>query len=465
MRTLLVAVVGTLLGASVASAGEAPTFYKDVLPILQTSCQNCHRPGEVAPMSLLTYEQARPWAAAIKKATQSKAMPPWFAEPGHAEYANAKEKVLSPEALDTLARWADGGAPAGDPATAPAPRVFPTGWNINPDVVVEMPKAFELPARGTIHYKYIVVKTNFAEDMWVVAAEMRPGDPAVLHHGKVWVRPPGSKWMEKAEPGEAYENETQRDIIGRNSTEEGNDILGKFNPGLGPQRFDRQGAAKFIPKGSDLVFELHYTTSGKPASDVSKVGLVLTKTPPDTRYFFHAGPTALNLAIPPNDAKAEVVSELTLGENARLVYMQPHMHLRGKDFEVRVVSPEGASKTVLKGRFDFEWQMGYELAEPVDLPKGSKLQLITHFDNSKGNRFNPNPEERVLWGPQNWDEMSNCFIGVLFDRSTAPEKVFLRSGPSLMPRAEYGPTLDAFNLVPKDAVAPASNASTGGRVQ
>jgi len=464
MRTLLVAVVGTLLGASAAAGGEAPTFYKDVLPVFQAHCQNCHRPGEVAPMALLTYEQSRPWALGIKKATQSKSMPPWFAEPGVQHYANEKEKVLSPEELDTLAQWADAGAPAGDPATAPPERVFPTGWNITPDVVVEMPKPFELPARGTINYKYVLVKTNFPEDMWVVAAEMRPGDPAVLHHGKVWVRPPGSKWMEKAEPGEAYETETQRDILGRNSVEEGNDILGKFNPGLGPQRFDRQGAAKFIPKGSDLVFELHYTTSGKPASDVSKLGLVLTKTPPDTRYFFHAGPTALNLAIPPNDGKAEVVSEVTLGEDARLVYAQPHMHLRGKDFELRVVSPEGVSQTVLKGRFDFEWQMGYELAEPVPIPKGSKLQFITHFDNSKGNRFNPNPETKVLWGPQNWDEMSNCFIGVLFDRSTAPEKVFLRSGPSLLPRAEFGPTLESFNLVPKDAVAAASNGDVpGGR--
>ena len=241
-------------------------------------------------MSLVTYEQARPWALAIKKATQSRAMPPWFAEPGITRYANEHEKVLSEKALDTLARWADGGAPAGDPATAPPARVFPSGWNITPDVVVEMPKPFELPARGTINYKYVLVKTDFTEDMWVVAAEMRPGNSAVLHHGKVWVRPPGSKWMEKAVPGEAYETETQRDILGRNAVEDGNDILGKFNPGLGPQRFDRQGAAKFIPKGSDLVFELHYTTTGKPASDASKVGLVLTKTPPDTRYFFHAGP-------------------------------------------------------------------------------------------------------------------------------------------------------------------------------
>lgn len=458
MRTLLAAITGSLLSAAVAAAGDAPTFYKDVLPVLQTHCQTCHRPGEVAPMSLMTYEQARPWAAGIKKATQAKSMPPWFAEPGHATYTNEAEKVLSPSEIATLAAWADGGAPAGDPASAPPARVFPSGWNITPDVVVEMPKAFELPARGTINYKYVLVRTNFPEDMWVVAAEMRPGDPKVLHHGKVWVRPPGSKWMEKATPGEAYEMETQREFLGRNAVEDGNDILGKFNPGLGPQRFDRQGAAKFIPKGSDLIFELHYTTSGQPTSDVSKIGLVLTKTPPDTRYYFHAGPTALNLAIPPNDAKAEVVSEVTLGEDARLVYAQPHMHLRGKDFELRVVSPEGAAKTVLKGRFDFEWQMGYELAEPVPIPKGSKLQFITHFDNSKGNRFNPNPEERVVWGPQNWDEMSNCFIGVLFDREVNVAKAFLRSGASTLPRGENGPTLAVAESV-KGVAVPAFNAS------
>ena len=197
MRTLLAAVVGTLLGATAASAEETPTFYRDVLPILQTNCQTCHRQGEVAPMSLVTYEQARPWALAIKKATQSRAMPPWFAEPGITRYANEHEKVLSENALDTLARWADGGAPAGDPATAPPARVFPSGWNITPDVVVEMPKPFEMPARGTINYKYMLVKTDFKEDMWVVAAEMRPGNSQVLHHGKVWVRPPGSKWMER----------------------------------------------------------------------------------------------------------------------------------------------------------------------------------------------------------------------------------------------------------------------------
>jgi hypothetical protein len=329
-------------------------------------------------------------------------------------------------------------------------------------MVIEMPKPFELPARGTINYKYILVKTNFPQDMWITAAEMRPGNAKVLHHGKVWVRPPGSTWLENAVPGEAYEMETQRAIIGVNHIEEGNDILGKFNPGLGAQHFDMDGAAKFVPKGSDLVFELHYTTSGEATSDVSKLGLVLAKEAPKTRYYFHAGPTASNLAIPAGDQNAEVVSEITFGEDARLVYAQPHMHLRGKDFELRVITPDKQITTVLKGDWNFEWQMGYQYAEPIPLPKGSKLQLISHFDNSPANRFNPDPTKKIVWGPQNWDEMSNCFIGVLFPTTTAPEKVFLRSGPSLLPRGEYGPTLASLSLVDPNATAKAANGSTAG---
>ena len=460
MRLLSTAVVAVLVGAGQAAAADAPTFYKDVLPVLQANCQTCHRPGEVAPMSLLTYEQARPWAKAIKTAVASKKMPPWFADPAYGHFSN--ERRLSAPQIDLLGAWADAGAPAGDEKDAPPPVEFTSGWNIKPDVVFEMPKPFELPARGTINYKYVVVDTNTKEDMWVVAAEMRPGNPAVLHHGKVWVRPPGSKWMEKAIPGEAYESESHKDILGRNAIEEGNDILGKFNPGLGAQRFDMEGAAKFVPKGSDLVFELHYTTSGQPSEDVSKLGLVLAKEPPRTRYFFNAGPTAFNLAIPPGDGNAEVVSEITFGENARLVYAQPHMHLRGKDFELRVVTPDKQTRTVLKGSWNFDWQMGYQYAESIALPKGSKLQLISHFDNSLANRFNPDAAKQIVWGPQNWDEMSNCFIGVLFDRSTAPEKVFLRSGPSMLPRAASGPSLEAFNAPGADAVAPVTNGGTGG---
>ena len=268
------------------------------------------------------------------------------------------------------------------------------------------------------------------------------GQREVLHHGKVWVRPPGSHWMENAVPGEAYENETQRAIIGINSGEEGNDILGKFNPGLGAQNFDVEGSAKFVPKGSDLVFELHYTTTGKgPTSDVSKIGLVLAKNPPARRYYFNPGPTALNLAIPARDGNAEVVGEITVQQEMKLAYAQPHMHLRGKDFELRLVYPTGETETVLKGDWNFDWQMGYEFAKPIVMPKGTRMIEIMHFDNSANNRFNPDPAKTVIWGPQNWDEMSNVFIGVTFDAKIDPDTVFTRSGYSLLPRGTSGPTL------------------------
>ena len=462
MRTCLITVVVSLLGASTLAAQDSPTFFKDVLPILQANCQTCHRPGEAAPMSLLTYEQSRPWARAIKAAVATRKMPPWFADPRFGRFAN--ERRLSSQDIETITSWVDAGARAGDERAAPPPRTFENGWNIKPDIIVEMPKPFELPARGTINYKYVLVKTAFKEDLWVTAAEMRPGNSEVLHHGKVWVRPPGSKWMVNAVPGEAYETESHRDLMGRIAIEEGNDILGKFNPGLGAQYFDMEGAAKFIPKGSDLVYELHYTTSGKPTSDVSKLGLVLAKQPPATRYFFHAGPAAVNLAIPPGDGKAEVVSEITFGEDAKLVYAQPHMHLRGKDFELRLVDPNSESTTVLKGDWNFEWQVGYQYKEPIALPKGTKLRLISHFDNSAANRNNPDPTKKVVWGPQNWNEMSNCFIGVLFRNGTAPEKVFLRSGPSLLPRGEAGPTLAAFDLADANAVAPATNGTVNTNI-
>ena len=473
MRSCLIALAGTLLGASLvaapqsarladtaAGAASAPTFYRDVLPVLQKNCQACHRPGEVAPMSLLTYEQTRPWARAIKTAIANRQMPPWFADPNIGHFSN--ERRLTTKEIDTVSAWVDAGAPAGNVSDAPPPVTFQNGWNITPDLVIEMPKAFQIPASGTINYKYVVVKGAFTEDLWVTAAEMRPGNSKVLHHGKVWVRPPGSQWMARAVHGEAYERESHREIMGNNVIEQGNDILGKFNPGLGAQRFDMDGAAKFIPKGSDLVFELHYTTSGETTSDASRVGLVLAQQPPKTRYYFHAGPTALNLAIPAAEGNAEVVSEITFGEEARLVYAQPHMHLRGKDFELRVVTPDRKMTTVLKGAWNFEWQMGYQYAEPIALPKGSKLQLVTHFDNSRANRFNPDPTKKVVWGPQNWDEMSNCFIGVLFPTSMAPEKVFLRSGPSLLPRGESGPTLASFAQVDPNAVGKAANAGSGG---
>lgn len=382
-------------------------------------------------MPLLNYAEVRPWAKAIKAAVLTRKMPPWFADPAYRQIEN--DPRLSAAEIATLVAWANNGAPEGDKRHAQIPPVFRTGWNIDPDLVIELPKPVVLPATGTINYKFILVRTNFPTDLWVSAAEMRAGDARVLHHAKVWVRPPGSRWMVKAVPGEPYENETQPEATGVNYIVDRNDVLGKYNPGLGAQRFDIDGAAKFVPKGSDLVFELHYTSAGRVASDRTKLGLVLAKKVPARRYYLSIDPSANHFTIPAGAGHFEVTSEVTVNAPARLVYVQPHMHLRGKDYELRVTYPSGASETVFKGTYDFHWQLGYTFAKPVDLPRGTRIVGIAHFDNSANNRFNPDATKEVHWGMQNSDEMSNAFVGLIFDVNVVPEKVLIPSGPSKAP--------------------------------
>jgi len=420
------------------------TFNKDVLPILQKNCQSCHRPGEIAPFSLLSYEAARPYARAIKNAVSAHQMPPWFAEDGFATYSN--DKRLNQQETDTLVAWVDQGAKEGDPKDAPPPIQFAEGWQVKPDMIVEMPKPFHLPASGTINYQNMVVKLNLPEDRWVLAAEMRPGNRKGVHHGRVNVRPPDSDYMKAAEEGVAYENGDKR--LGRSNGVI--DLLGKFNPGLGEQGFNEFESAKFLPKGSDLIFNLHYTSYGEEGDDQSKVGLVFAPKgwTPKYRYFVHNGPLASNLAIPPNDANAEVVAELTTQVPMKLVYMQPHMHLRGKDFELRLTYPSGETKTVLKGKWNFDWQLGYDLDKPIDLPVGTKVVSICHYDNSTGNKFNPDPNKTVWWGDQNWDEMQNIFIRVLVDPMLDQRTFFKASGPSLLKRGNSGPTLSMMLQAP-----------------
>lgn len=419
-------------------SGANVTFNKDILPILQKNCQNCHRPGEVAPMSLVTYQDARPWAKAIKAAVVTQKMPPWFMDPKYDSHFSDVRR-LSEADVKTLTAWADSGAPEGDAKDKPATLAFQDGWNLKPDLVIEMPNVFHVPATGTIEYQYTLVNYTFTEDTWIAAAEMRPGNSQVVHHGEVWVRPPGSKWMAGAKAGVSYPMpempKRPEDYI---------DVIGKFNPGLGAQTFVFGDSAKFIPKGSDVVFEIHYTAIGKAVDDKTKVGLVFAKGPHTTRYYMSYGPQATNLVIPAANGNAEVVSEVTVGEEAKLVYAQPHMHLRGKDFEVRAIYPTGESETLLKAKWDFNWQLGYNFAQPVVLPKGTRVIAISHFDNSPNNPFNPDPSKEIRWGLQNWDEMSNCFMGLIIDAKTDPKKVFLRSGPSLLPPSAPGPTLAAL---------------------
>lgn len=429
-----------LLGMALHAATNPVTFHKDVLPILQKHCQGCHRAGEIAPMSLLTYTEARPWAKAIKVAVVTEKMPPWFADPKFGHFAN--DRRLSDAEVKTLSAWADTGALEGDKKDAPPPVKFQDGWNIKPDMVIEMPKEFQIKATGTINYQNILVKANFPEDTWVVAAEMRAGNPKVVHHMRAIVRPPTSKWLASAIPGEAYEEGSEA----MGGARDGTDLLGKYNPGLGAQTFDVDGAAKFVPKGSDIVFNIHYTSVGTPQTDRSKVGLVFAKHPPEKRYWMSPGtPAAFNLAIPAGDNNAEVVSEVTVGvDDAKLVYIQPHLHLRGKDYELRVIYPTGETETVFKGKWNFDWQIGYQLAKPLPVPKGTRLVAIAHYDNSANNKYNPDPNKTVLWGDQNWDEMQSGFLGLVVDVHAEVSKIFIPSGPSLLPRGTSGPKLLAL---------------------
>jgi hypothetical protein len=390
-------------------------------------------------MSLVTFQEARPWAKAIKTAVVSRQMPPWFADPGYSHFAN--ERRLSDAEIQTLTAWADSGAPEGDPKDAPAPRVFHDGWNIQPDMIIEMPVDVALPAKGTINYKSILVKANFTEDKWVVAAEMRPGNKEAVHHMRAIVRPPNSTWMQNAIPGVAYESGDPE--VGRQGAE--SDLLGKFNPGLGEQDFSLFESAKFVPKGSDIVFSIHYTATGKPAADRSKVGLVFAKNPPKYRYYVSDGPTGSNLAIPAGAENAQIVSEMTAQADTQLVYLQPHMHLRGKDYEVRLMFPDGKVETIFKAKWDFNWQLGYDLEKPIAIPKGTRIIGIAHYDNSVNNKFNPDPTQAVRWGNQNWEEMQNCFMGFLVDPAGPnPKTLFRATGVSLLPRGTSGPTLAAL---------------------
>lgn len=374
----------------------APTFHKDVVPVLQKRCQGCHRPGETGPMSFLTYESTRPWAAAIKQAVLAKKMPPWGADPAHGKFGN--DPSLTDAEKKTLVDWADAKAPAGNAKDAPPPLTFVEGWNIGePDMVISLPKPYEIPATGTIDYTRYILPLNFKEDRWVAAAEIRPGNRAVVHHVIAYMREPGSAWLKDAPLGEPIVKVKTSDGGQRSQ------LVG-YAPGV-PARPPQPGRAIFVKAGTDVVLEMHYTTNGKPATDLTRVGLIFAKEPPRERLTgFSAGNN--RFAIPPGDAHHEVRAELKLPREVTLVNLTPHMHLRGKDFEYIAKYPTGEKEILLKvPRYDFNWQHTYELASPKILPAGTVIECIAHFDNSANNPFNPDPKAEVRWGDQSWEEM------------------------------------------------------------
>jgi hypothetical protein len=403
----------------VASAATGPvTFSKDVAPILQKNCQGCHRPGEAAPMSLETYQQARPWAKAMKQAVLSRKMPPWFADPQYGHFRN--DRSLAQKDIDTLVAWVDAGAPAGDPKDLPKPAQFVDGWNIGqPDAVYEMPEPFQVPASGTIEYQYVILPYQFPEDRWVQMAEVRPGNRALVHHVIAYIRDSSSKWMRDKKPGEIFVPEA--DTKGNRPSLNG-DLLSGFAPGLPPSILE-PGQGRLIKAGSDIVLQLHYTANGQAGKDRTKVGVAFTKQPPTQRVMTLAAANN-KFTIPPGDSNYQVDADFELGHEAKLSALLPHMHLRGKDFEYRLIYPTGETATILRvPHYDFGWQLWYQPVSDILLPKGTKIAVTAHYDNSPNNRNNPDPTKAVKWGDQSWEEMMIGFFDVTFPAGLDPKQL------------------------------------------
>jgi hypothetical protein len=404
-----------------------PTFYKDVLPILQARCQECHRPGEIGRMPLLTYQQTRPWAAAIKESVVLRKMPPWFADPHYGKFAN--DRSLTADQIATVTAWAEHGAKEGDPKDAPAPRRFEQGWNIpKPDLVLQMAEPFQIPAQGAVDYHYVVLPTKFTEDKWVRMSETRPTDRSVVHHMVIFVRDPQSKWLRgEAEPGIPFvppKTEGRNDIGGG-----GNEILTVYTPGMVPDVLP-PNQARLIKAGSDLVLQIHYTTNGKAAQDQTRIGLVFASEPPAERVM-SVPLSNSKFIIPPGDPDYEVLGRGRPINAAKVVSFFPHMHLRGKDFEYRVVYPNGETQTLLRvPNYDFNWQLAYKPAADIAVPTGSHFEYTAHFDNSPNNPNNPDPKATVRFGEQSWEEMAVAFMDLAVPVNMTMRELFAVPKPT-----------------------------------
>jgi mono/diheme cytochrome c family protein len=362
-------------------------YTRDVAPILQKRCQACHRPGQIGPFPLVTYEDAADHAAMIREVVVQRRMPPWHADPRYGSWTN--NRSLSREEIAAIAGWVEAGAPRGEAADAPAPVRWPEDWSIGkPDAIFTLPREQEVPAQGTMDYLYFVVPTGFAEDRWVQKAEVRPGDARVVHHVLVYVKLPG------------------REVYGIDGS---TTALVGWAPGDLPLVCP-PGVAVRIPKEASLQFEVHYTPNGKATRDRTSVGIVFAAEPParESRMNIFA---RIGIRIPPRVPHHREEGTMTLREDVRLVSAMPHAHLRGKSWRYEAIFPDGKTETLLLvPRWDFNWQSVYRFDPPLPLPKGTRIRMTAHFDNSEYNPANPDPAKEIRYGLQTWEEMMNGWI-------------------------------------------------------
>lgn len=376
------------------------TFSKDVAPVLQKACQACHRPEQAAPFSLLTYDDAVKHARMIKEVTAQRRMPPWHADPRFGKFSN--DRRLSTKEIEILSDWVEAGMPRGEDKDLPKPVEWPKGWALGkPDLVLEMPEEFEVPASGTLPYKNFILEPNFKEDRWVRMAECRPGAPGVVHHVVIYIQAGGSRSPLSADGGLSV-------LVGWAPGD-----LGLVCP---------PDTALKLPKGCKLRMEMHYTPNGTKTKDRSSLGITFADKPPKFEMFMNEFAN-MGLVVPPHEPHHKAEATIRFRADARLLSVVPHMHWRGKDYRYEVVYPDGKRQTVVSvPRWDFNWQNVYRFEEPVRLPKGSKLYSVAHWDNSRNNPLNPAPEKKVSFGLQTWDEMMVGWVCYVWERpETAAE--------------------------------------------
>jgi len=403
----------------VAAAPGVPTYSHDVAAILRAKCEGCHRPGEVAPFSLQDYRQASAWASDIKKYTQNRAMPPWKPAAGYGELRDETRINLTDAERQTIAKWADANAPLGDPAKIPPPRKFPAGWALGqPDLIIQPEKEFHLAPDGDDVYRHFVVKTNFPEDRYLSAVEVRPGNRAIVHHVIAYVDSnPDANGKYASEKLEEKSNDGQPGYTsfgGPGFVPTG--IMAGWAPGNDPQMLP-DGIGILVPKGARLSLEVHYHKDGKPETDLTRLGVHFCRSTVNKRI---AGVFALNFGfkIPPGAERHEVTGVSTIAEDSHILVVTPHMHLLGKEMKVWAELPDGTQKPLVWIKdWDFNWQNSYFLKEPLAVPKGTKIRLVAYYDNSDKNPRNPLKDKprTVGWGEQTTDEMCVAFISATHD--------------------------------------------------
>lgn len=390
---------------SLLAQAAPPTYNRDVAPILYRQCATCHRPGEVAPFSLLTYQDTAKRAALIAAVTQNRIMPPWKPEPGHGDFANARR--LTDHEIETLRLWAKAGATEGAAGTTLTPPVFPAGWQAGkPDVVLTLAQPASIPADGPDQYRCFVLARPAGGDRYVRGVEFRPGNPRVVHHALVFLDTSGTARKLSA----ASEDGSYSCLGGPGFPPSG--MLAGWAPGAAPA-LDPPALAQPLPEGSDLVVQIHYHSSGKPEHDQSSLGLTYSTPPTRGRtgivLFNHS------IDIPPGDSHYVVRASVIVPRDVDLFGITPHAHYLGKEMKIDAHLPDGTTKPLIWIRdWDFNWQGQYRYQNLVHLPKDTRIDLEYVYDNSPGNPHNPaQPPVRVHWGEQTRDEMALAFLGVV----------------------------------------------------